>query len=165
MPRIVLIAVLLLAAWPAHAHKLKVFAAVVGDAAEGTVYFANAGPVPGLAVRLENAAGETLMTRRTDVDGTFAFPLDGTESRVIVAETKDGHMARFSLFAPAEAAVSAPVAESGNIEAVVARQIRPVLERLDRQEDALRLRDLIGGVGYILGLAGLVAWLRTRRDS
>jgi nickel transport protein len=51
------------------------------------------------------------------------------------------------------------------IERAVARQIRPLREQLLAAEDALRLRDILGGLGYILGLTGLALWWRARKPS
>ncbi|MDD3518337.1 MAG: hypothetical protein PHQ14_08310 [Chromatiales bacterium] len=52
------------------------------------------------------------------------------------------------------------------IEARVARavaaQLRPLREELQRHDEQVRLRDVLGGIGYILGLAGLVLWWRSR---
>jgi nickel transport protein len=51
------------------------------------------------------------------------------------------------------------------IERAVARQIRPLREQLVAAEDHLRLKDILGGLGYILGLTGLALWWRSRAGS
>ncbi len=48
------------------------------------------------------------------------------------------------------------------IEQALARQLQPVREQLSRAEDRLLLRDLLGGIGWIFGLAGLALWWRRR---
>jgi nickel transport protein len=48
------------------------------------------------------------------------------------------------------------------IERAVARQVRPLREQLMAAEDRIRLQDLLGGLGYILGLTGLAFWWRSR---
>ncbi len=48
------------------------------------------------------------------------------------------------------------------IEGAVARQIRPLREELLATREALRLRDILGGIGYIFGLAGLAIWWHSR---
>ena len=50
------------------------------------------------------------------------------------------------------------------IERAVARQIGPVREQLVSYEDKVRWRDVLGGLGYILGITGLALWLRSGRD-
>lgn len=49
------------------------------------------------------------------------------------------------------------------IERAVGRQLRPLREELIAARDAARLRDVLGGIGYIFGLVGLVLWWRSRR--
>jgi nickel transport protein len=48
------------------------------------------------------------------------------------------------------------------IELAVARQLRPLREELAAASSRTSLRDVLGGIGYILGLAGIALWWRTR---
>ncbi|RKT45699.1 hypothetical protein [Thiocapsa rosea] len=57
-----------------------------------------------------------------------------------------------------------PALESA-IERAVARQIRPLREQLVAAEDRIRLQDILGGIGYIMGLTGLALWWKSRRPS
>jgi nickel transport protein len=45
----------------------------------------------------------------------------------------------------------------------VARQLRPLIEAQNLAEARLRFNDIMGGVGMIVGLAGLAAWAMSRR--
>lgn len=49
------------------------------------------------------------------------------------------------------------------IEQAVARQVRPLREALARRQAQAQLRDILGGIGYILGIAGLGIWWTARR--
>lgn len=51
------------------------------------------------------------------------------------------------------------------IDQAVARQVRPLREQIIAAQDEVRLRDLLGGLGYILGLTGLALWWRSRRAN
>ncbi len=48
-------------------------------------------------------------------------------------------------------------------EAAVARQLRPLIEAQTLAEGRLRFNDIMGGIGMIVGLAGLGAWGLARR--
>jgi nickel transport protein len=48
------------------------------------------------------------------------------------------------------------------IERAVARQVRPLREQLIAVEERIRLQDILGGLGYILGLTGIALWWRSR---
>ena len=49
------------------------------------------------------------------------------------------------------------------LEAAVARQLRPLREQLDGYENSIRVRDVMGGIGYLFGLAGLIVMLKHRK--
>ena len=51
----------------------------------------------------------------------------------------------------------------GAIEQALARQTHPLAERLNALEERVRFQDVLGGIGYILGLTGLALWWRCRR--
>jgi len=48
------------------------------------------------------------------------------------------------------------------LERAVARQVRPLREELAAASARAGFRDLLGGIGYIFGLAGLALWWRSR---
>jgi nickel transport protein len=64
-----------------------------------------------------------------------------------------------------------PVSESETelmnmVERVVSRQVRPLREQLSSYEEKVRMHDILGGIGYIVGLMGIVLYLRasTRKN-
>ncbi len=186
---------LLLAAAPAEAHKLKVFAAAVGPRIEGSVYFVGGDPAPGARLNVATPDGEAITAMSADDAGRFAFTAERRVDHVIVADTGDGHSARFTVLArdlpdtlpppslsgaqaselsirpptAAPAVAVAPFANAGDLREIVgeavAQQIVPLREQLNGYEDRVRLHDVLGGLGYILGLAGLALWLRAHRTT
>lgn len=48
------------------------------------------------------------------------------------------------------------------IEQALSRQITPLREQLAALEERVLWRDVLGGIGYIVGLCGLAAWLLAR---
>ncbi len=72
----------------------------------------------------------------------------------------------------AVAAVSAPAATAGSpadlaalVEQSVARQVRPLREQLDAYEQTVRWHDVIGGLGTIIGFAGLAYGFAARSQA
>ncbi len=49
------------------------------------------------------------------------------------------------------------------IAEAVAREIRPLRRQLEEAQNRARLRDILGGIGYIVGVMGLVFFLKGRR--
>lgn len=50
------------------------------------------------------------------------------------------------------------------LERAVARQVRPLREELAEARSRAALRDLLGGLGYLFGLAGIGLWWRVRAE-
>jgi nickel transport protein len=90
-------------------------------------------------------------------------PGGSVETRSGAPDAVNAEMRRAVSPSPVDAALD-PAIEAA-IERAVARQIRPLREQLVAAEDALRLRDILGGLGYILGLTGLALWWRARKAS
>ena len=64
--------------------------------------------------------------------------------------------------APAQAGEVLEPALAAAIERAVARQVRPLREELAEARARARLQDVLGGIGYIVGVAGLALWWRAR---
>jgi nickel transport protein len=191
--------VLSLAAGPAAAHRLKVFARVEAGEILGSAYFVGGAPASGAEVRVLGPGGSVLATLVPDGEGRFRYSPAAPGDYVVEADSGDGHVARWTLAAkefaaaatapagqlkgtghaealgagvsetvtggPAQALLPAPVPEpalAALVEDAVARQVGPLREQLQAYEDKVRLHDVLGGIGYILGLAGLALWWRSR---
>lgn len=187
MPLLAVMASLLLAN-PAAAHKLSVFAAAAGAEITGKVYFAGGQPARGITVSVVDKAGKTLGLLTTDDHGAFRYRAEERLDHQFIADTGDGHAATFTVKAyelpetlpsvsgrdeektggGTTASVSAPPLSPPDhmkewIEQAVARQVRPLREETAALRDQIRLRDILGGIGYIVGLAGILAWIDARR--
>lgn len=168
-------------AGPADAHALRVFAKVEGGDVAGYGFFVGGGRPQGAAWRARMGE-ETIAEGRTDSDGGFRFavPVPVTAEIVVTIDTGEGHLARTSLAperfggiaapAPEAAPVAqAPVAPAGGaatraeVEAAVAAQVAPLLERIEAMDARMRLTDLVAGIAFIIGLAGVALWARGRR--
>lgn len=171
---------------PSDAHRLKVFATAVGSSIEGKAYFVGGGPAEGVSVALRDEGKKVLAEGRTDSDGRFAIAAPVRTDITIVVDALDGHVADYSIpFSrlpddlpvawvseqtaedPGKDAGSppaSPIAETGNreMEAAIARQIAPLGEQIDQLQSSIRLHDILGGVGYVIGIFGLFALLKAR---
>lgn len=177
---------------PIQAHLLKVFAAAEGNRIDGSVYYSGGAKAAGAKVVVRSPEGRVLVDLSTDDEGRFAFEATEQVDHLIVAETREGHLAKWTV-AGAELAGDAPTpvgilspsaskppdavavdsapggtGKSPSLEALVSRsvaqQIRPLREQIVANEERVRLRDLLGGIGYIVGVAGALLWWRSRGE-
>ena len=175
----------LLIATPAEAHKLKVFATAEGGAVSGYAYFFGGGRAMDTRVTVTDPRGRTLVELRTDAEGTFRFDTTQrqdyrTSTTISAADLPEPAVmadgAEMTLRSKvAEAAVVPPPVEpepamaapdvATLVEAAVAHQIRPLREQVDAWSDRILVHDVLGGLGYILGLAGLAYGLTARRRT
>lgn len=169
----------------AQAHLLKVFAFADGNLITGSAYFVGGAPAAGAGVQVMNADGQLLDSLTPDADGKFSYRATSEEDHVIVADTGDGHLAKWLVTAaeltgngglPSNQDSTAQ-ASSDNapdpdhseltamVEAAVARQVRPLREQIIAYEESVRLQDIVGGIGYIAGIFGLAAWWHQKRGT
>jgi len=166
-------ALLIATASPAWAHKVNVFATVSDGVIEGEAYFAGGGAAKNCLVEFFDATGRKLGETRTDSDGRFRFqPVSRTDHRIVL-NAGEGHRAEYTVSAdeipetPTQSVQQTSQPVSTDVERVVAdavaREIGPLRKQLYRWEQRVRLRDILGGVGYIFGLAGLALYLKSRK--
>jgi nickel transport protein len=170
--RLLCVALLLLAlpATSASAHKLKVFAFAEGETIRGLVYFSGNGPAQGTRIQVFDPDGVLLAEATTDREGHFTIIAARRVDHRIGADSGDGHHAEYVVRAdelspalPAIIGSSAAELET-MIERAVARQVGPLREQLDAFEDRVRWHDVLGGLGYILGITGIACYLIARRN-
>ena len=175
----------------AYAHGVHVFAWV----ADGTVHVESkfsGGRNPQKA-RIEVLApdGQALLEGHTAADGTFSFPVPQPTALRIVLHAGTGHQAEWTLSeadvsgsdagtapavtarVPLTAATQSPPAGDlslqsieGIVDRALDRKLKPVMTMLaESRQQRPGIRDIVGGIGYIIGLVGLAAYLRNRPRS
>lgn len=179
----------------AQAHRLNVFARANGAAIEGLVYHQGMVPVRATPVAVLDPDGAILTTVVTDDQGRFAFPAARRVDHRLVVDLGDGHRAEFvvpaaqlaqSLPPPSPPEPSLPAdahagGATGNVgqamppaepeafealvDAAVARHVGPLREQIAAYEDRVRWRDMLGGIGYIVGMTGLAFYFLARRHG
>lgn len=173
---------------PTWAHGINLFATVEGSSIQGTLLYADGTPAANAPVIAYAPDGEVIAEATTDNTGRFVFEARLRVRHRLVGDAGQGHRGLFtiaeddlpaSLPAPGEslpvpaaneASVEAPAVEASafpaewdaRLEAAVARQLRPLREQLDAYEHRIRVRDVMGGIGYLFGLVGLVVLLKHR---
>jgi len=184
--------ILLPHAEPAYAHKLKLFASAEGRTISGYAYFSGGARPRNQTVSVFSPTGDKLAETETNDRGEFAFVATCRCDHLLRIALPDGHAAGFvvkahelpddlptlapSTAVPAQTSPDAPDSErtgqpasSSETEKVVAstvaKQIRPMREQLDRLEERIRFRDVIGGVGYIFGVTGVAFYFLAMRKA
>jgi nickel transport protein len=167
----------------ADGHGVNVFAWV----ADGTVYvqskFSGGRNARNARIEVQSPDGKRLLEGNTAPDGTFSFPVPQPTALVIVLQAGPGHRAEWRLSEeevretgtatantlhtveePVAAAELTPEAVVAIVDRALDKRLKPVMAMLaDARDPKPGIRDVVGGIGYIVGLVGLVAYLRARQ--
>ena len=174
------------------AHKVNVFAYVEGDKVYTESYFNDGKMCVDSKIEVFDNQGNTLLEGLTDEEGMFSFKIpsedviDGDLKVVLTASM--GHRAEYVIptnelrsiaglikekFEEPIPVVS-PEISSFNlkeiqllIEDALDKKLEPVTREMREikksQEDKVSPTEIIGGIGYIIGIFGIVAYFLSRR--
>lgn len=170
----------------ALAHRVNIFAYVDGDAVQVECSFSKSQKVKhGKLTFSDGETGATLLEGVTDEEGMFRFRpeerfLHTGHGLDILLYAGEGHQSTWRMEADElkalvahssqkqpskEATLALNSMGSKELEEIFGRileeKLAPLRQALARQqENSPGLRDIIGGLGWILGLLGLAAYLR-----
>ncbi|MBW1923109.1 MAG: hypothetical protein JRJ35_06510 [Deltaproteobacteria bacterium] len=178
----------------ALAHRVNVFAWVQGKRVHVQAAFSGGKKVRNGTVRVYDSKGALVTEGTTNVKGEFSFGLRHKEPLRVVVLAGAGHRGEWTLsreelseepetpasHSPGGASTdTSPVPGKSSPEAVLSREeLRLAVEKaLDRKlkpfytllADSLNRRpsvpEILGGIGYIIGLVGLATYLRYRKEG
>ncbi|MBN2477227.1 MAG: hypothetical protein JXB62_21645 [Pirellulales bacterium] len=155
----VLLAVVLLPGL-ARAHGMRFFAHAHDDAIHGEASFLDGTPAKHAKVIAYDSAGEKIGEATTDEGGEFTLKTQFCCDHRLVIDAGGGHGTEFTV--PASQ-LSANLPKRGSPLDSVRNEIVELRRQLNQYEQTTRLRDVLGGIGYILGIAGVAFYFLSRR--
>ena len=173
----------------AFAHKVNIFAYIEGDKVYTESYFNDGKKCIDSKIEAFDNQGNKLLEGLTDEEGTFSFEvpaedvIDGDLKLVLTASM--GHRAEYSISAdelkgaaglikeePEEpVSVISPETSSVDlkeiqsiIEDTLDEKLKPIMREIKKsQEDKISPTEIIGGIGYIIGIFGIIAYFLSRK--
>jgi len=173
----------------AFAHKVNIFAYVEGDKIYTENYFSDGKKCIDSKIEVFNNQGNKLLEGLTDKEGMFSFKIpaedaiDGDLKLVLTASM--GHRAEYIIRADELGNVSGLVEEKVEepisavspevssfdlkeiqslIEDILDEKLKPIMREIKKsQEDKISPTEIIGGIGYIIGIFGIVAYFLSRK--
>ncbi|CAK8717627.1 MAG: nickel transport protein [Candidatus Electronema aureum] len=182
------LALILLLPLSAQAHKLSIFAWPEGSEIRGEVKFSGGRQAKNVNIVVQNRLDSSIVAETVcDEKGDFRLTLPEQTMKtkpdlLIIANGGEGHRGEWLLEAKEYAAVisdTAPPAQASASSAVAVNESqlrRIVAEELSKGLSPIRqslaesinpepgLRDILGGIGWILGIAGMAAWASRRKS-
>ena len=176
----------------AFAHKVNIFAYVEGDKVYTESYFNDGKKCIESKIEVFDKQGNKLLEGLTDKEGMFSFKIppenviDGDLKLVLTASM--GHRAEYiiradelgdikglieekieepvSVISPETSSVELKEIQS-LIEDTLEEKLKPIMREMREikksQEDRISPTEIIGGIGYIIGIFGIVAYFLSRK--
>jgi nickel transport protein len=174
----------------AFAHGVKVFAYVDGDTIRVEGQYSGGKKVDQGNVLVQDLQGNELLSGKTNEQGEYVFKIPVQTDLKIVLMDDQGHRAEWIVPASdmmhpisktetsvqdknpqnQEKAGSSRLMARAELEAVIEsvldRKLEPVYKALaDAHQQGPSLRDILGGIGYILGLVGIALYVQSRKNK
>lgn len=173
----------------AYAHKVSTYAYREGDKVFGECYFVDGSPCKNSKVEVYDSKGRKITETMTDEKGRFSFKTSETGELKIVIPAGEGHRAEYRLEAvekpeKKEVKKQEPVKEAQRPQfpqtSINKEELKQIIDEamdaklqglrgemmdLRKQMDRVSLRDVIGGIGYILGVWGIIMFLKRKKNA
>ncbi len=175
----------------ALAHKVNVFAYVEGDTVCTQSYFNDGAKCRNSEIKVFDAQGNVLLEGKTDAQGEFSFVPPVKTDLLIVLDAGMGHRAEYK-FQAAELAdtlptkvtptpraeetdgMATPAPDSSapppvqvsldELEPLLERKLAPIRKLLLASQRRARFTEIVGGIGYIVGIMGLLMFFKARKQ-
>lgn len=174
----------------ALAHKVNVFAYLEGDRVYVQGYFLDGKKAKNSKVTVYDSGDKPVVEGLTNEEGEFTFPLPAKQDIRIVLNAGEGHQAEYRFTAAEIAGVlsDAVPQQSGNIAAAnaaapetspsetsalaptnaelrraVAEGVMPLAREISELKERRSLSDILGGIGFIVGVLGAFAYFQARK--
>jgi len=168
----------------AGAHRVNVFAWADGDMVYVEGKFSGGKKIKRGKIIVADSSGVEVLTGQTSDQGAFSFKRPQPTELKIILEAGMGHRAEWTLpvddghanhsedeSQPEETQTAVYAGASrAEIEAIVEKaldkKMKPVLKMLaESRATGPGISDILGGIGYIIGLVGIAAYFHNRKKK
>ena len=181
----------LIIAGPCCAHKVRIFAWSEGNIIHTESKFSGGKSAQNSTITvIDSSTGAELLHGKTDKNGLFEFPVPNTASEEldIVINSGDGHKNHW-LYQLNPTATLTKVTPKQNLSTdkvitetspsvhltqeqltdlinnLLEGKFAPIRRQLaQQQEQGPSLQDILGAIGYIIGLAGIAAYMKSKKE-
>ena len=146
------------------AHALRAVAQFDGKSITGMAYYSDFTPAVKVYVQVTDQSSAFITEGLTDESGAIALIIpqeyisENTEYTVVV-EGEEGH--RVEVIAPQS---SSPTSQAKMPSHLSSNDVMLLRKEIQQLKEKLYFHDVVSGVGYIVGVFGLVAFIASRRQ-
>lgn len=167
----------------AFAHKVSIFAYVEGDTVYTESYFPDGKKVEGGIIEVYDSQDKKLLEGITNDKGQFNFKPTKREDLRIIINASMGHRSSYILSAdelPDNIEAQTQEVQDASrkitqvdieqiksvVEGSIDQKLKPIMRKLTKLEQKkISFIEVIGGIGYIFGIAGVVLYFLSKSRS
>ena len=167
----------------ALAHKVFLTAYVEGDAVFVEAGFSDGTLCKHSAIEVFDPSGKKLLEGKTDEKGGFSFKPPQKTDLKLVLDAGMGHMDEYLLSADELPEIAAESTEPRGktetvaridpkeieliVDRVIQKRLHPLIQLVakSQRKTGMSATEIFGGIGYILGLAGLAIYFKSRKGD
>ncbi len=167
------------------AHKVSTYAYREGDKIKGECYFVDGSPCKKSKVEVYNSRGEKVIETYTDDKGLYLFETPEKGELKIVIMAGESHRAEYKISALKDREKDKEKKElsknsentkvtfnKDELRLIVSEAVekemaglREEISLLHKKMDKISLRDIIGGLGYIIGVWAIIMLIKKRKNA
>ncbi len=168
------------------AHKVNIFAYVEGEKIYTESYFNDGKKCIDSKIEVFDNQENKLLEGLTDKEGEFSFEVPSEDGDLkIVLTASMGHQAEYSILADELSSTAGLIKEEPEepvslispeaslvdlkeiqsiIEDTLDEKLKSIMREIKKsQEDKISPTEIIGGIGYIIGIFGIIAYFLSRK--
>lgn len=169
-----------------HAHKVNIYASREENKILGECYFIDGKPCKNSKVEVYNINGIEILETITDEKGKFSFTTKEKSDLKIIISAGEGHRAEYKIKGVIDKkeikdAINKDRKNQSEFQhSINKEELKQIIDEvmdaklhglkgeiidIRKQMDKINIRDIIGGIGYILGFWGIIMLLRRKKNA
>lgn len=158
-------------------HKINIFTYKEGRKIFVEGYFTDGTPAKNSLIQVYNEKGEKIIEGKTNAEGIFSFDIPNCKNIKIFLTGDAGHKISTEMELKKEIKsekiekrkdekVNTKIDEEKLKEIVeesIEKEIVILMKEIEKEKQKIRISDIIGGIGYIIGIFGIYCYLKGRR--
>lgn len=148
----------------AGAHGFNGYYSVVNGKVHIEVYFSRGGTPHGAKIRVFDKDNNLLLEDKVSDDGTYSFAPPAITDLVIRVDAGEGHF--WTDTVPADRlGETVPDGQTGNDSQKTPETVTISKEKFREMQSEISLRNILGGIGYIVGATGIAMYFLSKRQK
>ncbi|MEN2994452.1 MAG: hypothetical protein ABDH19_03765 [Thermodesulfovibrio sp.] len=160
-----------------YAHKVNAYAYREGDKVFGECYFVDGSPCKKSKVEVYDLQGKKILETFTDEKGKFSFITEQKKAIKVVVSAGQGHKAVYKVEGAKEEVEKATKKKQTQIDREELKKIidetmdtklqglKNEIMDLRKEMEKVKLREIIGGIGYIIGIWGIIMLIKRKKNA